>query len=138
MALLLNHVETDSWLCHDNKLFSFHDIEQCGLISVVDAGSLERLHVSDLANSTETDDVNILKQLLSAETRELLKQQHVRMHNMDGFFFFIPTEEGQLERKETWIGKRTAIRRVFEVPFRRENRLTRKASCKSPLGTTLR
>jgi hypothetical protein len=46
MALLLNDVETDAWVCHDNKLFSFHDIEQCGLISVVDEGSVERLEAS--------------------------------------------------------------------------------------------
>ncbi|WP_315747605.1 MULTISPECIES: SMEK domain-containing protein [unclassified Bradyrhizobium] len=121
MALLLNDVQTDAWVCHDNKLFSFHDIEQCGLISVVDAGSLERLDVSDLAESPELDNVNILKQLLSAETRELLKQSHVRMHYMDGFFYFAPTEEGQLERKETWVGKRTAIRRVFEVKYQRKD-----------------
>jgi hypothetical protein len=121
MALLLNDVETDAWVCHDNKLFSFHDIEQCGLISVVDAGSVERLHVSDLAASPELDNVNILKQLLSAETREQLKQHHVRMHNKDGFFYFGPTEEGQLERKETWIGKKTAIRRVFEVKYQRKD-----------------
>jgi hypothetical protein len=31
------------------------------------------------------------------------------------------TEEGQLERKETWIGKRTAIRRVFEVNYQRKD-----------------
>jgi hypothetical protein len=122
MALLLNDVETDAWVCHDNKLFSFQDIERCGLISVVDAGSVERLSVSDLANSDEIDNVNILKQLLSAETRELVKQRHVRMHNMDGFFFFFgPTEEGQIERRETWIGKRTAIRRVFEVKYQRKD-----------------
>jgi len=121
MALLLNDVETDAWVCHDNKLFSFRDIEQCGLISVVDAGSVERLSVSDLANSDEIDNVNILKQLLSAETRELLKQRHVRMHNVEGFFFFVPSEEGQRERRETWIGKRTAIRRVFEVKYQRKD-----------------
>jgi len=121
MALLLNDVETDAWVCHDNKLFSFRDIEQCGLISVVDAGSVERLSISDLANSDEIDNVNILKQLLSAETREMLKQRHVRMHNMEGFFYFVPSEEGQRERRETWIGKRTAIRRVFEVKYQRKD-----------------
>jgi len=121
MALLLNDVETDAWVCHDNKLFSFHDMEQHGVISVVDAGSVERLNVSDLAASPELDNVNILKQLLLAETRDQLKQHNVRMHNKDGFFYFGPTEEGQLERKETWIGKRTAIRRVFEVKYQRKD-----------------
>jgi hypothetical protein len=121
MALLLNGVESDAWVCHDNKLFSFHDIEQCGLISVVDEGSVERLGVADLAESSELDNVNILKQLLSAETRERLKPHHVRMHAKDGFFFFAPTTEGQLERKETWIGKKTAIRRVYEVKYQRKD-----------------
>lgn len=121
MALLLNEVETDAWICHDNKLFSFQDIERCGLISVVDPGSVERLAVSDLADSPELDNVNILKQLLSAEVRERLKQHHVRMHPKDGFFFFGPTTEGQQERKATWIGKKTAIRRVYEVKYQRKD-----------------
>ncbi|KAA2235976.1 SMEK domain-containing protein [Salinarimonas soli] len=121
MALLLNSVETDAWVCYDNKLFSFHDIERCGLISVVDRGSVERLEVSDLAGSPELDNVNILKQLLSAQTRERLKQHRVRMHAKEGFFFFGPTSEGQLERKETWVGKKTAIRRVYEVRHQRKD-----------------
>jgi hypothetical protein len=121
MALLLNGVEDDAWVCHNNKLFSFHDIEQSGLISVVDEGSVERLKVSDLANSTEIDNVNILKQLLAAETRQQLKRRHVRMHAKDGFFFFGPSEEGQRLRKETWTGKKTAIRRVYEVKYQRKD-----------------
>jgi hypothetical protein len=121
MALLLNGVETDSWISHDNKLFSFRDIEQCGLISVVDEGSVERLGVSDLADSPEPDNVNILKQLLSAEVREQLKRHHVRMHPKDGFFYFVPNEEGQPERKESWVGKKAAIRRVYEVKYQRKD-----------------
>ncbi len=117
MALLLNGVGTDAWVCHDGRLFSFHDIERCGLASVVDEGTVERLDVSDLAGSGEVDNVNVLKQLLSAETRERLKARHVRMDPKDGFFFFVADEEGQRERKETWIGKRNATRRVYEVKY---------------------
>ncbi|OZA91929.1 MAG: hypothetical protein B7X76_01240, partial [Azorhizobium sp. 39-67-5] len=43
MALLLNNVHTDAWVCHDNKLFAFHDMEASGLIGIVDEGSVERL-----------------------------------------------------------------------------------------------
>ncbi|QGY01606.1 SMEK domain-containing protein [Methylobacterium mesophilicum SR1.6/6] len=121
MALLLNGVETDAWVCHDNKLFSFLDIEQCGLRSVVDEGLVERLAISDLADSPELDNVNILKQLLSAETQERLKKLHVRMHAKDRFFFFGPVEEGQTERKETWVGKRAATRRVYELKYQRKD-----------------
>jgi hypothetical protein len=121
MALLLNGVETDAWVYHDNKLFSFHDIEHCGLVSVVDKGSIEQLAVADLADSAELDNVNILKQLLSAETREQLKRRRVRLHTKDGFFFFCPAEEGQLERKENWVGKKAAIRRVYEIKHQRKD-----------------
>ena len=113
MALLLNDVHTDAWVCHDNKIFSFHEMETSGLISIVDEGSVERLDVSDLADSSETDNANVLKQLLTAETRELLKKRHVRMHPKDRFFYFIANEEGQSERKEPWIGKQKATRRVY-------------------------
>ena len=115
MALLLNDVHTDGWVCHDNKLFAFHDMEASGLISILDEGSIERLEVSDLAESNEIDNVNVLKQLLTAEARELLKARHVRMQPKDRFFYFAPTEEGQMERRESWIGKQKAIRRVYGV-----------------------
>ncbi len=115
MALLLNGVETDAWACHGDRLFSFHDLGRCGLISVVDEGTVERLDVSDLADSGEVDNLNVLKQLLAAETRERLKARHVRMDPKDGFFFFVASEEGRKERKETWVGKRNATRRVHEV-----------------------
>lgn len=115
MALVLNGVHSDAWVCHNNKLFAFHDMEASGLTSVVDEGSVERLDVSDLADSIEVDNINVLKQLLIAETRELLKVRHVRMQPKDRIFYFVPTEEGQTERKEIWIGKRQAVRRVYEV-----------------------
>lgn len=115
MALLLNDMHTDAWVCHNNKLFTFHDMEASGLVSVVDEGSIERLDVSDLADSLDVDNVNVLRQLLAAEIRELLKTRHVRMHPVDRFFYFVAAEEGQTERREAWIGKRNAIRRVYEV-----------------------
>jgi len=121
MALLLNGVGTDSWVFHDEKLFSFQDMEQSGLLSVVDPGSVERLETTDLADSDEVDNINILKQLLSAETREQLKHRQVRTHPKDGFFFFGPTEEAQLERRETWVGKRSSVRRVYEVKYQKKD-----------------
>jgi hypothetical protein len=45
----------------------------------------------------------------------------VHMHAKDRFFFFGPAAEGQLERKETWVGKKTAIRRVYEVKHQRKD-----------------
>lgn len=115
MALLLEGVETDAWVYHDGRLFAFEDMERTGLAAVVDTGTVERLDATDLSSSTETDNLNIFKQLLHAQTQEQLKRHGVRMHPKDRFFFFGPSEDGQRERKEAWIGKRTSTRRVYKV-----------------------
>lgn len=115
MALLLEGEDTDSWVYFDGKIFSFRDIESCGISSIVDEGTIERLEAEDLAASDIIDNVNIFKQLLMAETQERLKQRHVRFHAKDRFFFFCPTEEGQQIRREKWVGLRKAERMVYEV-----------------------
>lgn len=115
MALLLEEVETDAWVYHDGRLFAFEDMERTGLAVAVDTGSIERLDVADLSDSSEVDNVNILKQLLHAHTRELLKPAGVKLHSKDRFFFFGPNEQGQTERKESWVGKKKSVRRVYKV-----------------------
>ena len=121
MALLLNGEGSDAWVCYDGKLFSFHNIEQCGLRSVVDSGSVERLETSDLTDPSEPDNVNVLKQLLFAETQERLKKHHVRTHTKNRFFFFAPSAEGDRERKEIWVGKKKSIRRVYELRHQKKD-----------------
>ena len=121
MALLLNDVQTDAWVCHDNKLFSFTDIGASGLVSIVDEGTVERLDVADLADSDEPDNVNVLKQLFAAETRQMLKARSVRAHPKDGFFFFVPDEDGQDLRREVWVGKASATRTVYVVRYQKKD-----------------
>lgn len=115
MALLLEGIETDAWVYHDGRLFAFEDMEQTGVAAVVDTGAIERLDVADLSESSEVDNVNVLKQLLVAQTQENLKARRVRLHPKDRFFFFGPDTDGQKERKEVWVGKRRSPRRVYKV-----------------------
>lgn len=115
MALLLEGVETDAWVYYDGRLFAFEDMEQTGVAAVIDAGSIERLDVTDLSDSPEIENLNVLKQLLVAQTQERLKSKQVRLHSKDRFFFFGPSLEGQKERKEAWIGKKRSERRVYKV-----------------------
>jgi hypothetical protein len=115
MALLLEDVETDAWVYYDGRIFAFEDMEQTGVAAIIDAGSIERLNVADLSDSPEIENVNILKQLLVAQTQERLKGKQVRLHSKDRFFFFGPSLEGQKERKEAWIGKKRSERRVYKV-----------------------
>ena len=96
-------------------------MEASCFVSIVDEGSIDQVEVADLADSTEIDNVNVLKQLLTAEARERLKQRHVRMQPRDRFFYFTATEEGQTERREAWVGKRTSIRRVYGVKYQKKD-----------------
>lgn len=121
MALLLEDVETDAWVYHDGRLFTFEDMERTGVAAVIEPGSIERLDVADLSGSPEIDNVNVLKQLLVAQTQERLKSRHVRLHPKDRFFFFGPSVEGQKERQEAWIGKKRSERRVYKaVPQKKD------------------
>lgn len=115
MALLLEGIETEAWVYHDGRIFAFDDMERTGVAAVVDTGSIERLDVDDLASSPEVDNVNVLKQLLVAQTQERLKTRQVRLHPKDRFFYFGPTAEGEKERKEAWVGKKKTVRRVYKV-----------------------
>ena len=115
MALLLEGVETDAWVYYDGRLFAFEDMEQTGVAAVIEPESIERLDVADLSDSPEIDNVNVLKQLLLAQTQDRLKGRHVRLHPKDRFFFFGPSVEGQKERQEAWIGKKRSERRVYKV-----------------------
>ncbi len=117
MALLLNDVSIASWVCYEGKLFSFRDIERSGLNTVIVPDTVERLDVADLAESGVTENINLLKQLLFAETEEQLKAHHVCFHAKDRFFFFRPAGEGDKVRMETWVGKQKAVRRVYEVKY---------------------
>lgn len=114
MALRLNDVRSDSWVRFDGRLFSFRDFRETELISIVDEGTLERLEMSDLTDSGVVDNLNLAKQLLHAEVCEQLKSVNVRMHSKDRFFFFGPDDEDNDLRKEAWVGKKKAIRTVYE------------------------
>lgn len=114
MALRLNEVQNDAWVRFDGRMFSFRDFSETGLLSVVDEGTLERLEITDLTESGEIDNINLIKQLLHAEASEQLKSRNVRTHPRDRFFFFGPGDEDDAMRKESWVGKKKAVRTVYE------------------------
>lgn len=121
MALLLNEVEMDSWVYYENKIFSFHNIEECGLASIAVEGTMERLEAADLAESDELDNINIFKQLLFAQIQQQLRQRQVRLQPKDRFFYFGPLNEDDKERREEWVGKKKAIRRVYELKYQKKD-----------------
>lgn len=115
MALLLNGQSEVSWVYYEGKIFSFIDIENSGIKNIVDVGTIEELSIVDLSESDEIDNINLLKQLLHAHTYHSLIEKSIKMHPKDRFFFFQPYDENDKDRKEAWVGKKKAIRTVYEV-----------------------
>ncbi|MCF6445681.1 SMEK domain-containing protein [Nereida sp. MMG025] len=121
MALLLEGMDTDSWVFHDGRLFSFRDPDTSGLSSILDEGTIETLSAGDLIDSGQIDNINIMKQLLFAETHERLSSCNVKLHPKDRFFYFCSNSEEPTTRYESWVGKKTATRRVYEVKYQKKD-----------------
>lgn len=114
MALVLVNENTDAWVCYEGKIFSFLDIENSPLRAIVDLGSVEILESTDLYNSGVEDNINIFKQLLSSFVQEKLKENQISCHPRDRFFYFDSNNQDEETRREQWVGKKKAIRKVYE------------------------
>lgn len=114
MALLLSGVDTDSWVCFENRIFAFEDISNSGIRHVVDIGTIEALETVDLSDSDIDDNINIFKSLLNGYVREILKPHNVVYDRRDKCYFFKPHNLDDEGRKEEWIGKKKSTRRVYE------------------------
>lgn len=114
MALLLNGGGTDDWVCFENRIFTFEDINNSSIRHIVDVGTIEPLESRDLYGSQIDDNVNIFKQLLNGYVRETLKAHKVVYDQRDKLYYFKPLNAGDDARKEEWVGKKRSIRRVYE------------------------
>ena len=121
MALVLNGFETTSWIYHGKRIFSFTPIEGSQLESLVDIGTCEELSSPDLYDSNIESNINLFKQLLSAEIAEQLAMKNVRRERVNRFFYFEPNQEGHKIRNEQWVGKKKAKRTVYEQIQRKKD-----------------
>lgn len=113
LALLLANQPSDAWVCYENRLFTFINLEKDTSIfnGIVDSNNLEILSSRDLYLSSSIDNLNIFKQLLHKTTTEKLKLRNVHWSQENKSFYFTSNEESRLE---TWIGKKKATRTVYE------------------------
>jgi len=114
MALLLSGVDSDSWVCFENRIFTFEDICNSGVRHIVDIGTIETLEAGDLSESVIDDNINIFKLLLNGYVRETLKPHNVVYDRRDKCYFFKPHNPDDEGRKEDWVGKKKSTRRVYE------------------------
>ena len=113
LALSLINKSTSAWVCYENKIFTFINLEddQDTFKGIIDYNNIEVLNAWDLYNSEVVDNINIFKQLLHNTTREDLKLKNVQWSKeIRGCYFY--SEENS--RQETWIGKKKATRTVYE------------------------
>ncbi len=129
MALTLQGISATSWVYHDKRIFTFMPIEGSPIEGVIDIGTCEQLHSSDLYDSGSESNLNVFKQLLGAELEEQLNSKQVARDRKDRFFYFNPVQEGYTVRNERWVGKAKAKRNVFETVMQTKDP-TKIAHCK--------
>jgi len=111
-----------SWVLHDKKLFSFHDLAEPPWSDVCDPGTVDGLDVSEWSASSEVERQQLFVQLLN---RALAAQ-------LEGVARYWPNEEcfayvGTLERGTTRVSyrslkKRSTIAAVTKFTTRSEDR----------------
>ncbi len=113
LALSLAHKSTSAWVCYENKIFTFINLETDydTFKGIIDYDSIEVLTSHDLCNSGVIDNINIFKQLLLNSSLERFKFLNIKWNNETRSCYFTSEEDS---RAETWIGKKKATRTVYE------------------------
>lgn len=115
LALELAGYPYTQFVLHENKIFTFENIEQPSPFSgMVDEGTIERLDASELYGSEYPEYENIFKQLLKSNIQATLNKDEVIYRRKDRLFCFMPKKEGDTIRKVTWKDKKKSTRTVYE------------------------
>lgn len=97
------------------QIITFHSLEdnRNPFKGVIDVGTVTPLESSEFYNSDE-DQERTFKSLMRLQLQQQLYQHRVIWKHEDGLFVFHPQSDGDEARMESWVGKRTATRKVFE------------------------
>lgn len=121
LAMVLNGSVSDSWVFHEGKLFSFTNPESDNALKqVVDIDTIEPIQTSELLESEFEEYQNVIKELLKNSLKEELGDLDVGFNPGENCFFFLPENEEET-RKIEWIGKKKAVRTVFEKKMNTKN-----------------
>ena len=122
LFLKMQGVENHSWVYHENKIFTFQNIEDESYFKdVIDIGTVEKIESADLHESEFLDYQNLFKQLLKNCMREMLGGRSVNWNKEKKVFYFMPENDEQEHRKEAWTGIKTATRTVYELKYQKKN-----------------
>lgn len=99
---------------HSKKLVTFHNLEEPGNVFApfIDEGTIEAFSPDDFY-SIDADYERVFKSLLRFCLQKKLGKHRVRWMHKDNLFVFLPYQDSDNTRVETWIGKKKAEREVF-------------------------
>ena len=122
LSLVLNGVERHDWVVHDNKLFTFEELNsESDFASVVDIGSVDPLESEDFFDSELLEYRNLFMRLLKNTAMDMLEPYNVKWHKKERTFYFRPLDDEQLVRKEKWVGKQSATRTVCQIRYQKKD-----------------
>ena len=105
---------------NSGSLITFHNLEDQNnpFAFLIDEGTVEPFQPSDYY-SIDADHERVFKSLLRFSMQQKLHRHRVLWEFKTGIFIFLPIEDSDNTRVETWIGKKKATRTVFERKFKR-------------------
>lgn len=98
-----------------NQLITFHPLDdsQGPFGPLIDLGTVTPLQPREFYGVNE-DNERIFKSLLRFTLQYKLFKHRIRWMHEDGIFVFLPKEDADYLREETWTGLKTNTRRVYE------------------------
>lgn len=113
---LAEHDQTapSSFEVRSDQIITFHPLEdnRNPFARVIDTGTVTPLESSEFYLFDE-DQERTFKSLMRFQLQHQLYQHRVIWKHEDGLFAFYPQSDGDQARTESWVGKRTATRKVF-------------------------
>lgn len=98
-----------------NRLITFHDLdnEHGPFAKLIERGTVTPLSSKEFY-AIDEDHGRVFKSLLRFALQQKLYKHRVHWKHEDGLFVFMPLNDPDLLREETWVGQKTSTRRVFE------------------------
>jgi len=104
------------------KLITFYNLEDTdnAFDFLIDEGTVEPFQPSDFYEIDE-DHERVFKSLLRFSLQQKLYRHRVLWKHLEGLFIFLPVEDFQNSRTETWVGEKRTTRSVFERKFKKND-----------------
>lgn len=107
---------------HGGRLLTFHNLEvQNNPFSfLVDEGTVEPFQPNDFY-SIDDDHERVFKSLLRFCMQHKLHKHRILWEFREKIFIFLPIEDTDNKRTETWVGQKKSTRTVFERKYKRND-----------------